>query len=318
MKYRLLKQKKHTTAISLAALFTQGCAQSGVQPTADLPKAYAGYTGQYAGYSLVLDERFDDFNEDIWSKGDGAVGTEAACRFQPQGVSVEGGLLNLNITQEHVASGWSQDHQAQKSAYEFSCGEIRTNPTKRVKYGRFETRMKAPSRTVASGYISSFFTYTHEGKPKEWEEIDVELEGGRPDKFQANLIYGLDAGNWWGTRKWGAWEDKINIAPADEWRVYAIEWTPKAIKWFVDGKLYKTLSQADLDCQPRCKNEQKLPTPIPDNLTQLMMNFWIPNDKIQDVFGGNKERNTYPMVASYDWVRIYQLDEYPLQEWQRE
>jgi len=57
------------------------------------------------------------------------------------------------------------------------------------------------------------------------------------------------------------------------------------------------------------------PTPIPDNTTDLMMNFWIPNDQIQNNFGGNKKNNIYPMRAQYDWLRIYQLDEEPFSEW---
>jgi endo-1,3-1,4-beta-glycanase ExoK len=277
--------------------------------------SYAGYSGQYLGFSLVMDERFDLFNDNVWKVGDGAVGGEAACRFQPQGVQVNNGLLNLIIREEPIAPGWSNDHKQQKGVYDFSCGELRTVADKKVRYGRFETRMKAPDRDVASGYISSLFTYTNEGTPREWEELDVELEGGRPDKFQANLIYGKDVWAWWSTRKWGAWEDKIDIAPADEWRVYALEWLPTEINWYVDGKLTKTLKSTDLDCLPSCVGEQLYATPIPDNLTQIMMNFWIPNDQIQNDFGGNKKRNRYPMYAQYDWIRFYELDLDPFTQW---
>jgi len=175
--------------------------------------------------------------------------------------------------------------------------------------------MRAPARAVASGYISSLFTYNFEGEKPEWEEIDVELEGGRPDKFQANLIYGKNTWAWSGTRQWGAWEAKIDIGPVDEWRVYAIEWLPGEIKWYVDGVLVKTLKQSDLDCKPACVPPQVKPTPIPDNTTDLMMNFWIPNDQIQNDFGGNKKDNDYPMRAQYDWLRIYQLDEEPFSDW---
>lgn len=38
------------------------------------------------------------------------------------------------------------------------------------------------------------------------------------------------------------------------------------------------------------------------------MNFWIPNDEIQDYFGGNKERNIYPITTEYDWFRYYAWD----------
>jgi hypothetical protein len=80
--------------------------------------------------------------------------------------------------------------------------------------------MRAPNRETASGYISSLFAYTNKGEPREWEEIDIELEGGRPDKFQANLIYGKGLWDWSPTRQWRAWVDKIETTPADEWRVF--------------------------------------------------------------------------------------------------
>lgn len=281
----------------------------------NLPTAYPGYTGVYAGYTLKLDDRFDSLNTAVWAKGDGAVGTESMCRFTPQGVQVVGGNLELVIRNEYVPGSYSYNHQADKGAYNYSCGELRTVPAKKIKYGRIETRMKAPARAVAKGYISSLFTYKNEGSPREWEEIDIELEGGRPDMFQANLIYGVNVADWNGTRQWGAWEHKINIAPADQWRVYAIEWTPTAMKWFVDGVLVKTLDKDWMDCLPSCVAPQVLATPVPDNLTDLMMNFWIPNDSIQNTFGGNKTGNVYPMTTQYDWVRIYSLNTNPLTNW---
>ncbi len=134
-------------------------------------------------------------------------------------------------------------------------------------------------------------------------------------QVQANLIYGTNAWSWWTTRQWGAWEDKIDIGPVDEWRVYAIEWRPDSITWFVDGEQVKTLHQSDLDCQPECLPPQSLPTPIPDDLTDIMMNFWIPSDRIQDEFGGNKRSNVYPMKTQYDWFRYYELDSHPAEHW---
>jgi len=281
--------------------------------------AYPGYTGEYPGFTLVLDDRFDSFDTEVWRKGDGAVGTEAMCRFQDQGVNVANGMLELIVQEGHVAAGWSEDHQNDKSEYDFTCGEVRTNPARRIRYGRIETRMKAPARETASGYISSLFTYTNEpdanGK-REWEEIDVELQGRRPDEFQANLIYGRNVWEWWRTRDWGAWEDKVKIGPVDEWRVLAIEWLPEEIRWYVDGELVKTLTQRDLDCRPACRHPQKHWTPIPDNYTDILVNFWIPNNIIEKTFGGKKKRNVYPMKTQYDWLRYYQYDAVPVATWQ--
>ncbi|NNC36519.1 MAG: glycosyl hydrolase family protein [Acidimicrobiales bacterium] len=281
-------------------------------------QAYAGYPGAYEGFTLKVDERFDAFDQSLWRTGDGAVGGESMCRFQPSGVKVENGNLILEVRKEDVPPGWSNDHEQQKGPYDYVCGEVRTIDNVQFRYGRIEARMKAPNRETASGYISSLFTYRFDTDPmsetpesKEWEEIDVELEGGRPDKFQANLIYGKDTWEWWRTRQYGAWEDKIEVGPVDQWRVFAVEWMPDALRWYVDGELVKTLTSEDLDCDPECVDPQEFPTPIPNNPTAVMMNFWIPVDDVQDHFGGNKKRNQYPMATEYDWFRYYELESHP-------
>ena len=280
--------------------------------------AYPGYSGDYEGFTLILDERFEHWNDRVWAIGDGAVGNEAMCRFQPRGVRLRDGILELEIGKARIPAGWSEDHQKQKKAYDYYCGELRSRPERRLRYGRIEARMQAPRRQVASGYIASLFTYINEDSPelgREWEEIDIELEGGRPDAFQTNLIYGIDAQAWIDTRRFGAWEQKLPSAAVDQWRVFAIEWLPDRINWYVDGELRRTLTQADTDCLPHCIAPQEMPTPIPDTASDVMINFWIPNDKIENVFGGNKGDNRYPMRARYDWLRIYQYDKMPLANW---
>ena len=208
----------HASAIflfcPLLALLT-ACKNAQQPPESEL-LAYPGYTGIYEGFTLVLDDRFNDA---YWQKGDGAVGGESMYRFQDQGVQVVDGILELVIREELVKGSWSEDHQQMKGDYDYSGGEIRTRPDKKIRYGRVETRMRAPTRASASGYISSLFTYVNQYDPEavaseiemEWEEIDIELEGGRPDKFQANLIYGINTREWWRTRDYGAWEDKIVV-----------------------------------------------------------------------------------------------------------
>lgn len=276
--------------------------------------AYPGYTGEYPGFTLVYDDRFDEFDDSLWVRGDGAVGGESLCRFQPQGVEVQDGLLTLVVREEFVPASWSKDQGKTKGDYPFSCGELRTRPDQRIRYGRIEARMRAPDRAVASGYVSSLFTYRNEPDAQgdhEWEEVDVELEGGRPDKFQANLIYGRNVWDWPATRLYGAWEDKLEVGAVDQWRVFAIEWLPDQLRWYVDGELVKTLSASDLDCLPACRPPQQRPTPIPDNAADIMMNLWIPVDGIQQVFGGDKQDNVYPLTSQYDWLRYYRYDNAP-------
>ncbi|NNC38080.1 MAG: family 16 glycosylhydrolase [Hyphomonadaceae bacterium] len=310
------------SALSLCLVtIAQISCQTSHLPTIDKKselQAYPGYDGIYEGLTLVIDDRFDNFDDNVWRTGDGAVGGESMCRFQPEGVRVEKGKLILEVQDNNVPPSWSNDHQQEKGPYEYVCGELRTKDDMQFRYGRIEARMKAPNREKASGYISSLFTYRFDTDPTsdtpestEWEEIDVELEGGRPDKFQANLIYGKDTWEWWRTRQYGAWEDKIDVSPVDDWRVFAVEWVPDAIRWYVDGELVKTLLADDLDCDPECIAPQEFPTPIPNNPAAVMMNFWIPVDDVQDYFGGNKIRNQYPMTTEYDWFRYYELDSHP-------
>lgn len=307
----------HITALIGAASLGAGSCTTGAETAIpeDALTAYPSYSGLYEGFSLKIDERFDRFDETRWRTGDGAVGGESKCRFHPEGVAVEDGILRLFVKEQSVPGSWSFDHEQEKGPYDYICGELRTRDEVKFHYGRIEARMKAPNRETASGYISSLFTYRFDKDPAssqpdsiEWEEIDVELEGGRPDKFQANLIYGKDTWEWWRTRVYGAWEDKIEVGPVDDWRVFAIEWLPDSISWYVDGELVKTLSATDIDCDPECLPPQELPTPIPNNPTTIFMNFWIPVDDVQDYFGGNKERNQYPMTAEYDWFRYYAWD----------
>lgn len=313
-----MKLSAKCTTLSVFALASCASPALNPQPGEEEFEAYPEYTGAYDGFTLAIDDRFDALDATLWRTGDGAVGGESICRFQEQGVVFEDGKLKLVVRPEDVAPSYSDDHQQDKGPYDYVCGELRTVDSRVFHYGRIEARMKAPNRATASGYISSLFTYRFAKDPSssmpdsiEWEEIDVELEGGRPDKFQANLIYGKDTWEWWRTREYGAWEDKIVVGPVDEWRVFAIEWLPDSIKWYVDGELVKTLSAADIDCDPECIAPQEKPTPIPNNPTTIFMNFWIPNDDIEADFGGRKERNQYPMTTEYDWFRYYTWDGNP-------
>lgn len=273
-------------------------------PTSNSPEAYQGYTGEYDNFTLVLDERFDGFDSNVWERGDGAVGHEADCRFQPQGVEIKDGVMALTVRQEPIAEGFSHDHQLQKRAYDYSCGEIRT--VEKFKYGRIEARFKTPS-TPTSGFISSLFTYDRDDGM--WREIDIELEGGRPGSMQSNLIFADGASDpdfgWSQTRAWGAWESLHPMTKAtSEWTVYAIEWTPDYMAWFMDGVEVRRLTNDDLDNQPY-KAPQVNKTWVPETDTKIMMNFWIPTPQVGPHFGGETSGNQYPMTAEYDWFRYY-------------
>ena len=95
--------KTRTAWIVAATLLSPWAASCRALPVeAPLPTAYPNYTGEYPGFTLRLDERFDRFDPEIWKKGDGAVGSEAMCRFTDSGVEVNNGVLELVIRKEAV------------------------------------------------------------------------------------------------------------------------------------------------------------------------------------------------------------------------
>ncbi len=285
-------------------LSTDGICQQDCPVVEDLD-AYPGYTGVYDNFTLAIDDHFDSFDSSVWAKGDGAVGTEGDCRFQDQGVRMEDGKMKLVIDRQSVPAGFSENHQKNKRAYDYICGEVRTN--QKIKFGRMEARFKTPS-SGATGFISSLFTY--DAEDFEWRELDIELEGGRPGSMQTNYIFGNNADQWnfeWqATRTWGAWE-RLHTTPKEtsDWIVYAIEWTPDYVTWYMDGVEVRRMTNSDLDGSPMVGPQIK-PLWIPEKETMIMMNFWIPIEPVSHNFGGVTTGNVYPMVAEYDWFRYYE------------
>jgi beta-glucanase (GH16 family) len=95
-------------------------------------------------------------------------------------------------------------------------------------YGFFEIRAKVPS---GQGIWPAFWLLptTHESKP----EIDImEVLGHRPDVLEMHFVYLNDAGK---PRKVGH-EVQVESDLSKDFHVYAVEWSPEAIVWYLDGR----------------------------------------------------------------------------------
>lgn len=101
-------------------------------------------------------------------------------------------------------------------------------------YGRYEVIMR-PAR--GSGTVSSFFTYTGSWFGDPHDEIDIEFLGKDTTKVHFNYF-----------RKGQTGADEVFDLPfdaADADRLYAFEWTPEGITWFVEGVPYYTTPVGD-------------------------------------------------------------------------
>ncbi|MFX1282999.1 MAG: glycoside hydrolase family 16 protein [Promethearchaeota archaeon] len=165
-------------------------------------------------------------------------------------------------------------------------------------YGRFEARIKLPS---GRGIWPAFWMMPKEGKYGSWPnsgEMDIMEYVG----FTPGITYGTihcSAYNWVnGNQKGG----NINVTDCEtSFHVYAIEWFPDRIDFYVDKKNYFTY-----------KNE--------DNTTFMHFSVWpfdqefyfILNIAVGGTWGGQKgvDDSIFPQRMIVDYVRVYQNSSY--------
>ena len=159
-------------------------------------------------------------------------------------------------------------------------GELRTIGTYR--YGRYEVRMKS---AAGNGVVSSFFTYRDywsEGLTgsENWNEIDWEYLGNHNDKAQTNYI----TQNEWNHEQLIT----VDFNPHDGFHLYAFEWTPSYLAFFIDDELVRYDDSYIVDS---LYHYQK-----------IMMNIWQPT-YVEWV--GEFDPDILPVYAFYDWVKYY-------------
>jgi beta-glucanase (GH16 family) len=183
----------------------------------------------------------------------------------------------------------------------YSGGEFRTNNF--YHYGYYETSMKAIKN---DGVVSSFFTYTGpsdvvNGQKNPWDEIDIEILGKDPSKWQSNII----------TRE-AEPSIKKNTSPevihpfafdaTKEFHLYAIIWTPEYVAWEIDSVEVRrdTLgmsrgTHADAD-QVKFLTEKE----------SLRFNLWASKTPS---WTGKFTGVGLPIEQQIDYVRVYSYDE---------
>lgn len=214
-------------------------------------------------------EPFDKVDEHRWYVSDGWTnGNHQGCTWRRNhiglGRGADKGILFLRL-----------DNQADAKR-PYGCAEIRTRA--KLGYGLYEVRMRA---AAGSGLNSAMFTYI--GPPDQpHDEIDFEFIGKSPNNVQLN--YFRD-----GQGNHGS------IAPTpgatDGFHNYAFDWSPNAIRWYVDGKLVRTSTGADL---PRAPG-------------QLFLSLWNGSAQNEDWLGAMAYKA--PVFAAIDWIAFTKAGE---------
>jgi beta-glucanase (GH16 family) len=158
------------------------------------------------------------------------------------------------------------------------------------KHGRIEARIKIPA---GQGMWAAFWMLGNDIDTVGWArcgEIDIMENIGREPSTVHGTIHGP---GYSGANGIGSGYNLPNNAKfSDGFHVYAVEWNENKIKWYVDRKLYQTLT----------------PKNLPNNTEWVFEHpfFMILNLAIGGPWGGNPDKTTvFPGTMMIDYVRVY-------------
>lgn len=158
------------------------------------------------------------------------------------------------------------------------------------KYGRFEARIKIPR---GQGMWSAFWMLGNNIDSVGWAtcgEIDVMENIGREPSTVHGTIHGPGYSGAGGIG--ASFSLPNNQRFADDFHVYAAEWTENKIAFYVDGNLYKTLTPKNL---PPGKQW------VYDHPFFIILNLAIGGN-----WGGAPDETTvFPQAMLVDYVRVY-------------
>lgn len=157
------------------------------------------------------------------------------------------------------------------------------------KYGRFEARLKIPQ---GQGIWPAFWMLGSNIDRVSWPtsgEIDIMENIGREPSIVHSTIHGP---GYSGASSIGTpYSLPNNQKFADDFHVYAAEWTENKIRFYVDGNLYKTTTPKDLPPGKEWVFNQTF--------------FMILNLAVGGPWGGEPDNTTvFPQTMTIDYVRV--------------
>ncbi len=181
---------------------------------------------------------------------------------------------------------------ARKETYlnrEYTSGRIKTKGLFERTHGRFEARIRLP---VGQGIWPAFWMLGNDIDEVHWPtcgEIDImEYRGQEPSVIHGS-IHG--PGYSGGTAISGRYvlpEGAFN----DDFHVFAIEWNPGSITWFVDDRPFQTIDSEDIPAGTRW---------VFDHPFFILLNVAVGGHWV----GAPDASTVFPQVMLVDWVRVY-------------
>lgn len=195
---------------------------------------------------------------------------------------VEKGNLVIEALQEKFAG-------ADGVTREYTSARLKTEKLFSQKYGKFEARIRIPK---GQGIWPAFWMLGDDIATAGWPacgEIDIMENVG----FEPATVHGTIHGpGYSGGKALGAPYALPSGNVADDYHVFGVEWEPKEIRFYVDGKLYETRTPADLPAGERWVFDHPF--------------FLILNVAVGGGWPGNPDASTkFPQQMMVDYVRAY-------------
>ncbi|MEM0940970.1 MAG: glycoside hydrolase family 16 protein [Bacteroidota bacterium] len=261
--------------MSVFLIMASGCEDSNQLPDRD--------------YQLVWSDEFRGITGDApdttnWTfdigTGENGWGNEELQYYtsRPENVSIDGkGNLVITAIEESFEGS------------NYTSARIKTKGLREQTYGRFEARIKTP---FGQGLWPAFWLLGADIDEVGWPqtgEIDVmELRGQEPDVISGAIHgpgYSADDAI---TENFYLFGERFDTA----FHVFAIEWGPNFIDFFVDDRLYQRLSPDDLPEESDWVFDKDF--------------FILLNVAVGGTFVGFPSNNTrFPQTMIVDYVRVY-------------
>jgi beta-glucuronidase len=245
--------------------------------------------GAAPGWKLAWHDEFDGTALDAakWSFAMGGKGWGnrelESYTDRPQNVAVKDGMLAITAVKEDYTG-------ADGVARGYTSGRILTQRKFAQRYGRFEARIKIPA---GQGMWPAFWMLGEGGRWPDAGEIDIMENIGK----EPGTVHGTIHGPGYSGSKGISTPLTLEAGRkfADDFHVYAVEWEPNVIRWYVDDRLYKTVTPADLPAGTRW---------VYDHPFYLLLNLAVGGD-----WPGSPDGTTaFPQSMLVDYVRVYERE----------
>ena len=244
-------------------------------------------------WTLVWNDEFNgsqlDTSKWVYDIGGGKWGNNELEYYtnRPQNVSVHHGKLVITARRGKYTGPDKKD-------WDYTSGRLKTLGKFEQAYGRFEARIKIPS---GQGIWPAFWMLGADIEKVDWPncgEIDIMENIGKEPATTYGTIHGP---GYSGSGGIGAsYNLPAKQKVSDDFHVFAVEWEPNTIRFYMDKNLYATRISSEL---PPGKKW------VYDHPFFLLLNLAVGGD-----WPGNPDASTvFPQTMKVDYVRVYSKSE---------